>query len=169
MPAWTVPRGGYGPIIFLGAMVFVLAGAIQYFFGFVGVRPGMESTSQADNPESGTPPGQKPGAGRSGQSRLSAPRAGSTAVAGRDIRLASPIVTAATAPNVPVGSVSINARPWAVVLIDGYAVGTTPLANLRVTAGVHEVIWRHPQLGERRETVEIVADAPVRLSVDFRN
>lgn len=68
---------------------------------------------------------------------------------------------------VPNGSLSINAAPWAEVTVDGRAVGTTPLANLTVPIGQHEVIWRHPQLGERRQTVTVTTQAPVRVGVNL--
>jgi hypothetical protein len=68
---------------------------------------------------------------------------------------------------VPSGAVSVNALPWADVFIDGRPVGTTPLADLTVPIGSHEIVWRHPQLGERRENVTVTVDAPVRIGVNF--
>ena len=72
-------------------------------------------------------------------------------------------------PNVamPNGSLSINALPWANVIIDGQPVGMTPLGNLSLPVGSHEIVWSHPQLGERRRTVSITARSPVRVAVDF--
>jgi len=67
----------------------------------------------------------------------------------------------------PEASLNVNARPWADVLIDGVGVGQTPLANLRLTAGTHQVTFRHPQLGERRETVLVSARGVNRLAVDL--
>ena len=72
-----------------------------------------------------------------------------------------------TSVNVPNGSLSINALPWANVLLDGRAIGTTPLANLDVPLGSHEVVWRHPQFGERRQTVLVTAKSPVRVVMDL--
>ena len=68
----------------------------------------------------------------------------------------------------PMGRISINAEPWAQVLIDDRPIGDTPLANVSVSLGEHEVIFRHPQLGERRETVIVRADAPTRVSTTFQ-
>ncbi len=65
----------------------------------------------------------------------------------------------------PTGSLSINATPWAEVLLDGQAVGTTPLANLKVPVGSHEIVWRHPQFGERRQTVVVKANTPARVGI----
>jgi hypothetical protein len=69
--------------------------------------------------------------------------------------------------DVPKGSLSINAAPWADVMVDGRAVGSTPIGNLPVAIGPHDVIWRHPQLGERRQTVAVGAKVPARASVDL--
>lgn len=67
----------------------------------------------------------------------------------------------------PKATVSANARPWADLFIDGTGVGQTPLANLSVPIGTHKVVFRHPQLGERDETVTITVDGPNRISADF--
>jgi hypothetical protein len=75
--------------------------------------------------------------------------------------------TASRIVAVPNGSLSVNALPWANVLVDGQDVGTTPLANLSLPLGNHEVVWRHPQFGERRRTVAITARTPTRVGVDF--
>jgi PEGA domain-containing protein len=64
----------------------------------------------------------------------------------------------------PDGRLSINASPWAQVLVDGNPVGETPLANLAVPVGQHEITFRHPQLGERRETAIVKAGALTRVS-----
>lgn len=68
----------------------------------------------------------------------------------------------------PSGRVSINAQPWAEVSIDGRPVGETPLANLSVAVGEHDVVFRHPQLGEQRQTVVVTLAAPARVSADLR-
>jgi hypothetical protein len=70
--------------------------------------------------------------------------------------------------DVPNGTVSINAFPWADVFIDGQSVGQTPIANIARPIGRHEVLFRNPQLGERRETIVLTTQQPVRLGVDLR-
>jgi hypothetical protein len=75
--------------------------------------------------------------------------------------------TASAVVTVPKGKLSINAMPWAEVLLDGRAIGQTPLANLDVPIGTHEVTWRHPQLGERRQTVVVKAQSPARVGMDL--
>jgi hypothetical protein len=76
--------------------------------------------------------------------------------------------TSASAVDLPTQTLSLNATPWAEVWVDGQSVGTTPLGNLSVTIGSHEIVWRHPQLGERRQTIVVKPDAPFRAAMDFR-
>ena len=68
----------------------------------------------------------------------------------------------------PNGVVNLNASPWAEVLIDGQRVGDTPIGNLEVPIGPHEVVFRNPQLGEKRHAISVTLAAPVRLSVDMK-
>jgi hypothetical protein len=65
------------------------------------------------------------------------------------------------------GAVSLNATPWAEVWLSGQRLGETPLASVPVAVGRHEV-FRHPEHGERRQTISVTADEPARLSVDMR-
>jgi hypothetical protein len=67
----------------------------------------------------------------------------------------------------PKVAVSVNARPWAEIVLDGVAVGQTPLANLQVTVGPHEMLFRHPQLGERKQTIHVGAKGPNRIAADL--
>ena len=68
----------------------------------------------------------------------------------------------------PKGSLSLNAVPWADVLVDGEPVGQTPIGNLSLTIGPHEIVFRHPQLGEQRHAVTVTMKAPARVSADLR-
>ncbi len=74
---------------------------------------------------------------------------------------------AAVSLDMPNGTININAAPWADVFIDGKTVGQTPIGNLPLAIGPHEVLFRHPQLGEKRQAVSVTLNAPVRLSVDM--
>jgi hypothetical protein len=76
--------------------------------------------------------------------------------------------TAAISVDLPRAPVSINAVPWAEVFIDGTRVGETPLANVQLTLGPHEVLFRHPQLGERRMNMLVTLKENNRLSIDMR-
>jgi hypothetical protein len=68
----------------------------------------------------------------------------------------------------PMGVININASPWAEVYIDGRRAGETPIGNLPIQIGPHEVVFRHPQLGEKRQAVSVTLKAPVRLSMDMK-
>jgi PEGA domain len=75
---------------------------------------------------------------------------------------------AALAVEVPNGTLNINAAPWASVWVDGTAVGDTPIGNLSVPPGQHEIVFRHPQLGERRERALVRADVPTRVTANLQ-
>jgi hypothetical protein len=68
----------------------------------------------------------------------------------------------------PLGVLNVNASPWAEVWVDGRRVGETPIGNLPMSIGPHEVVFRHPQLGEKRQAVSVTLKAPVRLSVEMK-
>jgi hypothetical protein len=68
----------------------------------------------------------------------------------------------------PKGTIALNAVPWAEVWIDGVKAGETPIGNLAVTIGPHEIVFRHPELGEQRHAITVTLAAPARLSVDLR-
>ena len=68
----------------------------------------------------------------------------------------------------PNGRISINAVPWAEVTIDGVTAGDTPLANLSLPIGTHEIVFKHPQLGERKQTVVVKVDGLLRVTQTFQ-
>ena len=70
--------------------------------------------------------------------------------------------------DLPKGSMAVNALPWAEVWMDGNKIGETPIGNFAVPIGSHDVVFKHPDFGERRETVLVTLKSPVRLSVDMR-
>jgi hypothetical protein len=76
-------------------------------------------------------------------------------------------IVSVTVP-VPNGTLNINAQPWAAVWIDGNAMGETPIGNLSIVPGEHEVVFRHPQLGERREKVLVRSGVETRVAVNFQ-
>jgi len=67
----------------------------------------------------------------------------------------------------PKVNISVNARPWADVSLDGASLGQTPISNLLVAVGTHEMVFRHPQLGERRQSVTVTAKGPNRIAADL--
>jgi serine/threonine-protein kinase len=69
---------------------------------------------------------------------------------------------------VPNGTLNINAQPWAAVWLDGASIGETPLGNLSVVPGEHEILFRHPELGERRERTIVRAGVETRVAVNLQ-
>ncbi len=67
----------------------------------------------------------------------------------------------------PNAAVSINARPWADVIVDGSPIGQTPLANVSLAVGTHQITFRHPQFGERRQSAVVTVGGPNRISADL--
>jgi hypothetical protein len=80
----------------------------------------------------------------------------------------APDKTTAIQVELPTALLSINALPWAEVWMGGQRIGETPIANVSRPIGAHEVVFRHPQLGERRETVVVTLRQPARVGVDMR-
>ena len=67
----------------------------------------------------------------------------------------------------PDGRVSVNAVPWAQVSINGRLVGDTPLGNLSLPVGEHEITFRHPQLGEQIQKVIVKSGVQTRVSASL--
>lgn len=76
--------------------------------------------------------------------------------------------TTTVAIEVPTGTLHVNALPWAEVWIDGKRAGETPIGNFAVPIGTHEIVFRHPELGEQKKSVVVTAGAPARVGVDLR-
>lgn len=76
--------------------------------------------------------------------------------------------TATVDLELPRGVMHINAAPWAEVWLDGERVGDTPIGNLEVPIGPHELVFRHPQFGEKRHAVSVTLGGPVRVSMDMK-
>ncbi|HET9269262.1 MAG TPA: PEGA domain-containing protein [Vicinamibacterales bacterium] len=71
-------------------------------------------------------------------------------------------------PDWPKGTLALNALPWAEVSIDGERVGETPIGSVSVPIGTHDIVFRHPDLGERRTTATVTTGAATRVSMDMR-
>jgi hypothetical protein len=80
----------------------------------------------------------------------------------------SPGQTSTVRPDWPKGSLALNALPWADVFIDGKLIGETPIGSIAVPVGAHEILFRHPDLGEHRVNTIVTVGTPARLSVDLR-
>jgi serine/threonine protein kinase len=68
----------------------------------------------------------------------------------------------------PKGNIAINALPWADVWIDGERIGETPIGNLSLPVGPHEIVFRHPDLGEQKYATTVSLRETARVSVDLR-
>ena len=79
-----------------------------------------------------------------------------------------PGVLGSVAVQVPNGSLSVNAVPWAEVLLDGAVIGETPIANYAVAPGSHELVFRNPRFPEQRRTVVVSLSSPTHVGVDLR-
>jgi PEGA domain len=73
------------------------------------------------------------------------------------------------AVTLPQGSLRITTEAGSEIFVEGERVGTAPLAAIQVPIGTREVLVRHPQLGEHRQSVDIVLGQPVDLSVILRD
>jgi PEGA domain len=68
----------------------------------------------------------------------------------------------------PQTMIHLNATPWAEVWIDGKSVGETPIGNLPIAIGPHEVVFRHPEFGDKVISAVVKAGVPTRLTADLR-
>jgi hypothetical protein len=85
----------------------------------------------------------------------------------REVEVKPGQITAVSVP-IPNGRLNVNATPWASVWIDGTPYGDTPLGNISIAPGEHEIVFRHPQLGERRERTLVRPDATARVAVSLQ-
>jgi hypothetical protein len=72
--------------------------------------------------------------------------------------------TASVEVKPPTGLLNVNATPWADVLIDGRPAGQTPLGNIGLPIGPHQITFRHPELGERTRRVVVTAQGVSRVA-----
>ena len=65
----------------------------------------------------------------------------------------------------PMGSLVVNTATGADIIIEGEKVGTAPMSAIQIPIGTREVTVRHPQFGERRQSVEVMGDRRTELTV----
>jgi serine/threonine-protein kinase len=80
--------------------------------------------------------------------------------------------TPATREGAPVAAagsatLTLNARPWAEVMLDGRSLGKTPIVGLAVAPGRHQVVFTHPTLGTDATTTLLKDGEAVTLSARF--
>jgi hypothetical protein len=80
----------------------------------------------------------------------------------------APGKTATLTVSLPSGTLQLNATPWADVFVDGRSVGQTPLANVPVPIGAHEIAFRHPSFAEQTRSVVVGMNTAVRVGVDLQ-
>ena len=64
-------------------------------------------------------------------------------------------------------TIEITAVPWAEVWVDGKSVGVTPIGKMPITIGPHEVVFRHPELGEKTVSAVVKAGETTSVTVDL--
>jgi hypothetical protein len=69
---------------------------------------------------------------------------------------------------VPMGVLAVSTTPGAEVWVDGNKRGETPIGSLALRAGAHDIVFRHPDFGDRRRAVVVTAGDLLQLSVDLR-
>jgi hypothetical protein len=87
----------------------------------------------------------------------------------RDVRTVEVVGGKVTnvAVTLPNGAISVNARPWAEVFIDGQRVGETPVSQYPLPVGIHEITFRLPDHDERKVSVVVKIGAIGRAFTDF--
>jgi len=63
----------------------------------------------------------------------------------------------------PSGTLNFTADTESEVFLDGRPLGSTPLGNVPVSLGSHEVLYRHPKWGEQRYGILVSLGSPARL------
>jgi hypothetical protein len=69
----------------------------------------------------------------------------------------------------PAGMLQLETEPGAEVTIEGQVAGVAPLDAMPVQLGTREVVVRHPELGERRGTVEVRFGEVTTLRIPLRD
>jgi hypothetical protein len=69
----------------------------------------------------------------------------------------------------PAGMLQLETEPGAEVTIEGQVAGVAPLDAMPVQLGTREVVVRHPELGERRGTVEVRFGEVTHLRIPLRD
>jgi hypothetical protein len=67
----------------------------------------------------------------------------------------------------PSGQLRIRGVAGTEVWVEGERIGTMPLGDVSVPIGTREVVFRHPQLGERRQAVEVLVGTPADVAIPF--
>ena len=66
------------------------------------------------------------------------------------------------------GFLRLVATPWADVVVDGRAIGQTPLARIAVPEGTHSILFIHPELGQSERDVTVVPGQTTLVKVELQ-
>jgi hypothetical protein len=69
--------------------------------------------------------------------------------------------------SLPSGVLRLRGAAGTEVWVEGEHIGVLPLSDVHVPIGTREVVFRHPQQGERRQTIEVGASAPAEAVASF--
>jgi hypothetical protein len=69
--------------------------------------------------------------------------------------------------SLPSGVLRVRGAAGTEVWVEGERIGALPIADVSVPIGTREVVFRHPQHGERRQVIEVGAAAPAEISATF--
>jgi hypothetical protein len=75
--------------------------------------------------------------------------------------------TVALEVGVAPGQLSVTATPGAIVSIDGEPLGAAPVARRPLPVGQHDIVARHPVLGERRMSATLIAGVPLAVHLEL--
>jgi hypothetical protein len=70
-------------------------------------------------------------------------------------------------PELPQSTLDVESTPRARVSIDGRDVGETPLNQLALTIGPHEIVFRHPDFPDKTVSTFIRVGTPAHVTVDL--
>jgi hypothetical protein len=70
-------------------------------------------------------------------------------------------------PELPQSTLDVESTPRARVSIDGRDVGETPLNQIALTIGPHEIVFRHPDFADKTVSTFIRVGTPAHVTVDL--
>jgi hypothetical protein len=69
--------------------------------------------------------------------------------------------------NPATGRVVVNTLAGAEVFVEGESVGVAPLGELELAVGTRAIVVRHPELGEKRVTIDVKRDQTNEITLPF--
>src|SRR5262245_20233369 len=155
------PSGRGRVMAAVGVVAMLGAGAVLVVMAR---RPGMSSSTSTST---STPTSTSTSTNTSTNTSTPTPAAN---VAAAKTAPTPAVETRAERPQAPIamGSISVNASPWATVRVNGKLAGTTPILRFPVRAGRASVTIENPKLGRKQMEVKIEPKKDTPLIVDLR-